>query len=106
MKGIAYLLTVPYDQTSRLQRREQQLMRVERNRIGPAAGRGTILHSIAEDEQRAVCADHVQPQALSPTHIAYLVDRIDRPAVHGAGRRNYAERSRPRPAVFRDSPLQ
>src|SRR5260370_1318562 len=100
MERTTQLVAVPNNQTSRLQRRKQQLMRVKRNRVGPAAGNETILHLSAEDEQRSVCAVNVEPQALARTQIGYVIDRIDRAGVHGTSRRNYTERSRAGPAVF------
>src|SRR5690349_4424469 len=69
---------VAKQQTTRIDRNEQPLVRIERNRIGAFEPREQIGLALVQYSGRAVRAVNVKPQIKLPRDLGYLIQRINR----------------------------
>ena len=91
---------IPDQETARLEWCEQQLMRIERDRIGATAWQKLMAHARAQYEQPAIRGVDMQPQPVRLTELRQLVDRIDGARRDRPGTGDHTERCVTTSAVF------
>ena len=88
----AQVVPVPHQHATCLHRHEQQLVRVERERVGPLDAGEQRCHRRRQHAEPPEGAIDVQPHLLAPAEIGERVDRVDGRRGDGAGVGHHAER--------------
>ncbi|MGA3087902.1 MAG: hypothetical protein ABSD75_04775 [Terriglobales bacterium] len=91
--------SVSHQHAAGLEGAEQELVRIERDRILDPDRGHRALEAFAQGGKRAIGAVNVQPQPLFAAELRQRFDGVDRTRGHGAGAPHDAKRSEARVAI-------
>ena len=95
-----------HEQTAKLVRLEQPLVRIECDGIGASQAGKCCAAAFGDNGSRAVCAVDMQPQSFALAQVRECIKRVHGAGVGGAAVGHYAERQSPSRAIVRNRNLE